>query len=125
MHPQHLFIVQNPDTVLLGAWEGTLDALVRFQAAIWRGAQLTVFECTQPALALLDAVVCLTGSSYGWHESELDTQPQLQATSELAQLLRMYRPTLARVDGLVVALFEATGRCPQAYSSSRSNGDAE
>jgi hypothetical protein len=116
-----LFIVQGSGKVLLGAWEGTLDALVRFQATTWGYAQLTVYECTQPELALLDAVVRLTGSSCGWHESEFDSQPQLQAALELAELLCMRKPTPAKVDELEAALFEATGRCPQTYSSGSSD----
>ncbi len=82
MQPQHMFIVEiaagvHPAKVLFGVWEGSLVALVKFQAATWAEAKLTVFECTEPALTLPDAVVCLTGSSCGWHESELDSQPQL------------------------------------------------
>ena len=104
MQLQHVLIVQGSGKVLLGAWEGSLEALVRFQAATWGEAQLTVYECTQPALALLDAVVHLTGSACGWRESELDSQPELQASLELAELLCMQRPTTAKVDELEVAL---------------------
>ena len=73
MQPEHLFTVQIPSAwntfeLLFGAWEGRLDALVSFQAAAWPDAELTVFECTQPALSALSTVAFLTDSSCGWRE---------------------------------------------------------
>ena len=107
--------------VLLGAWQGALDALVSATMAAWPGAELTVFECMPSAAnpttqKLLEAAAAAAGHARLSQPMEF---PQVGCSSNTGLLFKLPPSTPEQVHGLIAALFEAAGRCAPAFSSSR------